>query len=65
MQPSIKRRSFLQGLLGAGALAALWPRVPPAQAQQHTGLVYTDSEGTADLTALSDGNIATGIEYLP
>jgi hypothetical protein len=63
MQPRIKRRSFLQGLFGAGALAALWGRVPSAQAQQHTGLVFSDDIGTLDFATLYDGNLTTGIEY--
>lgn len=60
MQPRIKRRTFLQ-LFGLPALAALWPR--EVQAQQYDGLIFTDSEGNTPLAALSDNNLATGIEY--
>jgi hypothetical protein len=63
MQPNlIKRRVFLQGLFGLPMLAFLHPK--PAHAEPvYTGLVFTDSEGNADLTALADKNTATGMEY--
>lgn len=63
MQPSIKRRSFLQALIGVPALAALWPRVAHAQPLSHEGLTYSDSDGTTDLAVLDDGNLTTGIVY--
>lgn len=62
MQPSIKRRTFLQ-LLGVPALAALWPRAAQAQPPHQQGLAYSDSVGTVDLAPLHDGNLITGIEY--
>jgi hypothetical protein len=57
----IKRRTFLQGLFALPALTFLHP--PAAQAQAQTGLAYTDSIGTSNLSALHDGNLTTGIEY--
>lgn len=60
MQPSIKRRTFLQ-LLTLPALAFLRPSA--AQAQAQTGIIYTDSEGNTNFTPLHDNNAQTGIEY--
>ena len=64
MQPSIKRRTFLQALFGAGALAALWPGATRAQ-PQYDGLSYSDDSGTTNFAAMSDGDTASGIEYQP
>jgi hypothetical protein len=56
----VKRRTFLQ-LFALPALAFLKPA--QAQAQEQTGLTYSDSDGNTDFSALSDGNTQTGIEY--
>jgi hypothetical protein len=46
------------------ALAALWPRATQAQdAPRADGLHFTDDSGNADLTALADNDLNTGIEY--
>jgi hypothetical protein len=60
MQPKIKRRTFLQGLLALPASVFL-----PKHVTQETAslITYTDSEGNTDLNALHDGNLTTGIEY--
>jgi hypothetical protein len=63
MQPSIKRRTFLQ-LLGLPALAFVRPRYARSQEAPHyDGLTYTDSEGNTDFSSLHDNNRTTGVEY--
>ncbi len=63
MQPKLKRRVFLQGLFSLPMLTFLHPKA--AHAQTQTGLVYSDSDGNTNLSALNDGNRQTGVEYQP
>lgn len=58
MPPNIPRRTFLQVLLSTPLAALLRPRA--AQAPEPG---YSDDLGTLDLSALSDSNLITGIEY--
>lgn len=57
----MRRRAFLQAWLG---LPLLGVRSRP-QLQQASDVIYRDSEATADLAAVHDGDRATGIEYQP
>lgn len=61
MPPDIKRRTFLQ----ACAVALGVPFVTLAQ-ETPEGIVYTDSESSADLSPLYDGDTTSGgVEYAP
>ena len=57
----MRRRAFLQAWLG---LPLLGVRSRP-QLQQASDVIYRDSETTADLAALRDADLATGVEYQP
>lgn len=66
IQPSIKRRTFLQGLFALPPMVLFRPRA--ALWAERLGLSYSDSEGTsaASLNVLKDDDMITfGIEYLP
>lgn len=59
----MRRRLFLQALFGLPALTLFRPR--HARSQPSDGPTWSDSLSTADLTALHDEDLITGIEYQP
>lgn len=63
MRKFTTRRRMLQGLFSLVFLPHI-AAAPKSAAQQGPGqfqdLVYTDSDGTADLSSLKDGNTTTG-----
>jgi hypothetical protein len=58
----MQRRLFLK-LLSMPALALM--RQPKSAPALRSGLVYSDSVGTHNLSVLQDGDRHTGIEYQP
>ncbi len=57
----MRRRTFVRAWLGLPLLGA---RRQPAP-QLASDVTYRDSEATADLAALHDADLLTGVEYQP